>query len=65
MHSPVFPVVHLPHLEDVPLPEVMRLRLKHQDAAPVPDVEGAVRAEMAKSRRLKDLPAGAKCSPGR
>ncbi|HEX6144685.1 MAG TPA: hypothetical protein VFZ01_18345 [Geminicoccaceae bacterium] len=64
MQSPVFPAVHLPHLDDVPLPEVMRVRLRHKDAAAVPDVEAAVRAEMAKSRRLRDLPEGASVAVG-
>jgi hypothetical protein len=64
MQSPVFPAVHLPHLDDVPLPDVMRARLKHKDAAAVPDIETAVRAEIGKSRRLRDLPKGASVAVG-
>jgi hypothetical protein len=59
MQSPTFPAIHLPHLEQVELPPVMRVRLRHPSAAPVADVEGAVRAAMAKSRRLAELPRGA------
>lgn len=64
MPSPVFPAVHLPHLDDVPLPDVMRVRLRHKDAPAVPDVEATIRAEMARSRRLKDLPQGASVAVG-
>jgi hypothetical protein len=59
MLSPTFPAVHLPHLEQVELPPVRRVRLHHPSAAAVADVEGAVRDAMGKSRRLSDLPRGA------
>jgi hypothetical protein len=59
MLSPTFPAVHLPHLEQVELPPVMRVRLRHPSAVPVADVEGAVGSAMAKSRRLADLKRGA------
>jgi hypothetical protein len=60
MLSPTFPKVHLPHLEGVELPPLLRARLAHPRAQPVPDVPGQVVREMAKSRRLRDLPRGAK-----
>jgi len=64
MHSPTFPAVHLPHLEGVELPPVLRARLRHPHADPVPDVEGAVRTAIADSRRLRDLPTGASVAVG-
>jgi hypothetical protein len=59
MLSPTFPVVYLPHLEQVELPPVRRVRLHHPSAAPMADVEGTVQAAMGQSRRLADLPRGA------
>jgi hypothetical protein len=59
MLSPTFPAVHLPHLEQVELPPVMRVRLRYPGAAPVADVEGTVRDAMGRSRRLADLRRGA------
>ena len=58
MQSPTFPAIHLPHLDGVELPEVMRVRLKHPHADPVPDVEGSVRNAVLNSRRLQDLKTG-------
>jgi Lactate racemase N-terminal domain len=60
MLSPTFPAVHLPHLEHIELPPVRRVRLHHPGAEPVADVEGAVRAAMEPSRRLAELPQGAR-----
>jgi hypothetical protein len=60
MSSPIFPSVHLPHLERVELPPLLRARLAHPQAQPVPDVPGQVLAELAKSRRLRELPRGAR-----
>jgi hypothetical protein len=59
MPSPVFPTVHLPHLDEVELPLVQRVRLKQPACEAIHDIEAAVRAEMAKSRRLRGLPRGA------
>lgn len=56
MLSPNFPAVELPHLDGVPLPEVMRVRLPQPTAAPVVDVAAAVSAALARSQRLATLP---------
>lgn len=60
MLSPMFPAVHLPHLSDVELPQVQRVRVKQPEAEAIADIEGAVRAEMARSRRLRNVPPGSR-----
>jgi hypothetical protein len=55
----MFPAITIPHLAQVPLPEVQRLRLTPPAAEPVADVESAVWRELAASRRLAALPRGA------
>jgi hypothetical protein len=58
--SPTFPVVRLPHLDAVPLPPVMRVRLHHPEGPPpVGDLGAAVRQALAGRRRLDALPPGA------
>ncbi len=42
MKSPVFPAIHLPHLQSVELPEFVRLRLRQPDVAALPDVAASV-----------------------
>jgi Lactate racemase N-terminal domain len=59
MLSPTFPAVHLPHLEDVPIPPMLRLRLIHPKGGPIADVAGAVDEALAGSRRFADLHRGA------
>jgi hypothetical protein len=59
MLSPTFPEVHLPHLKDVPLPPMLRLRLTHPKGGPIADVAGAVDEALARSRRFADLRSGA------
>jgi hypothetical protein len=59
MFSPTFPEVHLPHLKDVPVPPMLRLRLTHPTADAVPDIAAAVDEALARSRRFGDLPPGA------
>jgi hypothetical protein len=59
MLSPTFPEVHLPHLADVPLPPMARLRLTHPSRDAVPDIAAAVDEALARSRRFGDLPQGA------
>jgi hypothetical protein len=59
MLSPTFPEVQLPHLANVPLPPMARLRLTHPSRAAVPDIGAAVDEALARSRRLGDLPQGA------
>jgi hypothetical protein len=60
MFSPTFPEVHLPHLRDVPIPPMLRLRLMHPSAAAVPDIGAAVDEALARSRRLGELRSGAR-----
>ena len=55
MLSPTFPEVHLPHLKDVPIPPMARLRLTHPKREAVADIAGAVDEALARSRRLEDL----------
>jgi hypothetical protein len=59
MLSPTFPEVHLPHLKDVPIPPMLRLRLTHPKGGPIADVAGAVDEALATSRRFADLRSGA------
>jgi hypothetical protein len=59
MLSPSFPEVHLPHLADVRLPPMLRLRLRHPRGEPVADIAGAVEKALGGSRRLRDLRSGA------
>ncbi len=58
MLSPTFPEVRLPHLANVPLPPMARLRLTHPSREAVPDIAAAVDEALAKSRRFADLPKG-------
>ena len=59
MLSPTFPDVHLPHLADVPLPPVLRVRLHHPTREAVPDIAAAVDEALARSKQLADLKSGA------
>lgn len=59
MKNPVFPAIHLPHLQDVNLPDFVRLRLRHPEITPLTDVERTV-AEALTSSHLFTLPHGAK-----
>ena len=58
MLSPRFPAVRLPYLDQVELPPVMRVRLRHPHADPHPDVEGAVAAAVRASPSLQALRRG-------
>ncbi len=58
--SPNFPHIHLPFLDKVELPMVMRVRLKHPSAPALADVSAAVVNELEKSLRVSGLPNGAK-----
>ena len=60
MLSPTFPVVDLPHLANVPLPPMLRVRLDHPKKEPVADLGAAVDEALARSRRLEDLQAWVK-----
>lgn len=58
-HAPRFPDVVLPHLADIPLPVMRRVRVKQPELPALPDVAGAVRAALEAHAALFDLPAGA------
>jgi hypothetical protein len=59
MLSPIFPDVHLPHLADVPLPPMLRVRLHHPTREAVGDIAAAVDEALARSKQLADLKSGA------
>jgi hypothetical protein len=59
MLSPTFPEVHLPHLADVPLPPMMRLRLHHPKGEPIEDIASAVDGALGRSKQLEALRSGA------
>jgi hypothetical protein len=58
--SPMFPDVHLPFLDKVELPMVMRVGLKHPSAPALVDVSTSVTNELEKSHRASGLSDGAK-----
>lgn len=57
--STSFPVIRLPMLENVPVPSVMRVGLKHKLGTPITDISGSVAREVRKSRNLTALARGA------
>ena len=59
MQSPTFPRIELPHLAEVPIPPMLRVRLAHPKGEPVPDIGMAVDDALAGSRRLRGLATGA------
>jgi hypothetical protein len=59
MLSPTFPEIHFPHLADVPLPPMMRLRLHHPKGEPIEDIAAAVDEALARSKQLETLRSGA------
>jgi hypothetical protein len=59
VQSPTFPRIELPHLAEVPIPPMLRVRLEHPTGEPVRDIGMAVDAALAGSRRFRNLPTGA------
>jgi hypothetical protein len=59
MFSPIFPKVHLPHLDDISLPPMQPARLQHATSEPISDIPAAVDEALARSNRLTDLKQGA------
>ena len=57
-NNPAFPAIHLPILDKVPLPPVMRVRLAHPHSEPVPDLKDAVFGALEHSNRFGKMPAG-------
>ena len=62
--SPTFPAVHLPLLDDVPLPPVMRVALPQPKGEPVADLEGAIARASPPKARLNALPLGSRVAVG-
>jgi hypothetical protein len=60
MQSPIFPEVRIPHLANVPIPPMLRVRLSHPKAEPVADIGAAVDEALARSHRFQDLHTGAR-----
>lgn len=63
-NSPVFPVITIPHLAQVELPSVQRVRLHHPSAPSIAAIEATVWQELARSRRLTALPKGSSVAVG-
>ena len=57
-NNPTFPAIHLPILDNVPLPPVMRVRLAHPHSEPVMDLKSAVFQALGNSSRLSKMPTG-------
>jgi len=60
MFSPVFPKIHIPHLDDIPLPPMQKVRLHHPRSEPIADIAAAVDDALSRSDRLADLEKGAR-----
>jgi hypothetical protein len=60
MLSPTFPEVRIPHLADIPIPPMLRVRLAHPAGEPVADIGAAVDEALVGSRRFADLQTGAR-----
>ncbi|MGH6900533.1 MAG: DUF362 domain-containing protein [Geminicoccaceae bacterium] len=60
MLSPSFPEVRMPHLADVPIPPMLRVRLSHPTGEPVHDIGAAVDEALVRSRRVEGLRTGAR-----
>jgi hypothetical protein len=60
MNNPSFPEIHLPHLANVALPSVVRVRLSHSVQDPLADLGGAVDRALGGAERLTALPTGAR-----
>lgn len=57
-NSPAWPLLHFPHLSQVELPSLQRVRLKHPGARPVASIPAAVTEGLAKCARLQALAPG-------
>lgn len=58
MTSPVFPAIHLSHLDEVALPEMYRVRLRQPDDPPLADPAQTVLDALDARSDLFDLPPG-------
>ena len=56
--KPSFPAIHFPQLDNIPLPPVQRVRLKHPHAEPLHDIAGTIRTALSQSMRLTQLRPG-------
>lgn len=64
MQSPVFPAIHIPLLEGVGPPPLMRVRLPQPKGNPIADIKGAVVRALIGAKKLNDLPSGARIAVG-
>ena len=64
MSSPTFPAIRIPALEDVKLPDLMRVRLPQPKGTPVADLETAITQALAGAVKLNALPSGASVAVG-
>lgn len=62
--SPHFPAIHIPFLDDVTPPPLMRVRVPQPRGDPVRDLEGTIAASLAGARKLNGLPQGARVAVG-
>jgi hypothetical protein len=58
MPSAQFPELRFKHLDDVVLPKVARVRLRHPAGDPIADIPGAAEKAIRSSARLNAMPAG-------
>lgn len=54
-NSPVFPALRFPHLAEVALPRMQRVRIQHRAGTPVDSVEGCVTGALEKSEKIRAL----------
>ncbi|MBL6928698.1 MAG: hypothetical protein ISR44_05950 [Rhodospirillales bacterium] len=64
MSSPVFPEVRIPALDDVVLPEMMRVRLPQPKGSPIADLDNAIAQALAGAGKLNALSPGARVAVG-
>ena len=64
MSSPTFPAIRIPVLEDVKLPDLMRVRLPQPKGTPVADLETAITQALAGAVKLNALSPGASIAVG-
>lgn len=58
-HMPVFPDIVIPHLAEIALPRLRRVRIKQPDMPALPDTAAGVRAALDAKAELFGLPKGA------
>ena len=56
--SPAFPAIRFPHLADVELPPLHRVRIRHPDAPALQNLEKRVADALKKCQHLRKIPIG-------